>query len=55
LQIAAGTKFAQKTKLNRHGDIKFLDELGSDRAEFVEVWNRLQQLRVAKESDICFQ
>ncbi len=36
-QIAAGRSFPQKTKQNRHGDIKFLDELAQNESEFVQV------------------
>ncbi len=43
LQIAAGTSFPQKTKQNRHGDIKFLDELAHNNSEFVQVTCRLSQ------------
>ncbi len=46
LQIAAGRSFPQKTKKNRHGDIKFLDELAHNKSEFVQVTCRLSQLTI---------
>lgn len=37
VEIAAGRSFPQKTKQNRHGDIKFLDELAHNKSEFVQL------------------
>ena len=37
MQIAEGSLFPQKTKAVRHGDLKYLDELEQDPADFVQV------------------
>ena len=36
-QIAEGSLFPQKTKAVRHGNLKYLDELEHDPADFVQV------------------
>ncbi len=51
LQIAAGRSFPQKTKQNRHGDIKFLDELAHNQSEFVQVTSRPSQLSIQCDCD----
>ncbi len=50
-QIAAGRSFPQKTKQNRHGDIKFLDELAQNKSEFVQVTSRPSQLTIQCDCD----